>query len=389
MRICDLTTLYIDGGAGGVNTYLLEKARYLADHGEMKDHTMIVPGAHNSKQSLFASTLYTIKSPRFFYNPHHRILANYRQIRQLLTTMNPDLIEVDCAYLLGRWAQAAMGERRVPLVGFYHTHLPSFYVRPLTQRFGNTVAQVAESWAWRYTKYCMAPLDKVLVASQDIYARLVTRLATKVEHVPLGVNMDLFTPRPPQSLAAGKERPVILYVGRLSQEKDLAVLFKAFRLLNQWGTYQLCIVGDGPLRPQTEHFVRTTAHAVYVGLIPYGEDLAEFYATADVLALPSRNETFGLTILEALASGLPVVAINQGGPTDLLHARVGALAGPGDPVDFADKLARVLVDKSLSQQCRAYVAEYFSWDKTFMKLLTIYENLHKEVDHAPVQQTEA
>ena len=184
-------------GAGGVNTYLLEKARYLADHGEMKDHTMIVPGAHNSKQSLFASTLYTIKSPRFFYNPHHRILANYRQIRQLLTAMNPDLIEVDCAYLLGHWAQAAMGERRVPLVGFYHTHLPSFYVRPLTQRFGNAVAQVAESWAWRYTKYCMAPLDKVLVASQDIYARLVTRLATKVEHVPLGVNMDLFAPRPP------------------------------------------------------------------------------------------------------------------------------------------------------------------------------------------------
>ena len=375
MRICDLTTLYIDGGAGGVNTYLLEKARYLADHGGMKDHTMIVPGAYNSKQSLFASTLYTIKSPRFFYNPHHRILTNYRQIRQLLTAMNPDLIEVDCSYLLGRWAQAAMGKRCVPLVGFYHTHLPSFYVRPLTQRFGNAVAQVAEACAWRYITYCMAPLDKVLVASQDIYARLVTRLATKVEHVPLGVNMDLFAPRPPQSLAAGKERPVILYVGRLSQEKDLAVLFEAFRLLNQRGTYQLCIVGDGPLRPQTERFVRTTAHAVYAGMIPYGECLAELYATADVLALPSRNETFGLTILEALASGLPVVAINQGGPTDLLHARVGALAAPGDPVDFADKLACVLMDKSLAQQCRAYVAEYFSWDKTFMKLLTVYEHL--------------
>ena len=66
----------------------------------------------------------------------------------------------------------------------------------------------------------MAPLDKVLVASQDIYARLVTRLETKVEQVPLGVNMNLFAPRPPQSMAPGKERPVILYVGRLSQEKD-------------------------------------------------------------------------------------------------------------------------------------------------------------------------
>ena len=122
-----------------------------------------------------------------------------------------------------------------------------------------------------------------------------------------------------------------------------------------------------------------------VFMIPYGEELADLYATADVLALPSRNETFGLTILEALASGIPVVAINQGGPTDLLHARVGALAAPGDPVDFADKLARVLVDTSLTPQCRPYVAEHFSWDKTFLKLLTIYENLHKEVDHATVQ----
>lgn len=375
MRICDLTTLYIDGGAGGVNTYLLEKARYLSDHSGVKNHTIIVPGARNTRQSLFGSTLYTVKSPRFFYNPHHRILTNYWQIKQLLAAVHPDLIEVDCSYVLGRWAQAAMGKRRVPLVGFYHTHLPSFYARPLTQRFGNAVAQIAESCAWQYMAYCMAPLDKVLVASQDIYARLVSSFETQVEHVPLGVNMDLFTPLLPQSRTDGNERPVILYVGRLSQEKDLAVLFKAFQLLSQRGPYQLCIVGDGPLRPQTERFVRTTAHAVYAGMIPYGERLAEIYATADVLALPSRNETFGLTILEALASGIPVVAINQGGPTDLLHARVGALAAPGDPVDFADKLARVLMDKSLTQQCRAYVAEYFSWDKTFMKLLTVYEHL--------------
>src|SRR5499433_3217168 len=285
MRICDLNTLYIDGGAGGVNTYLLEKARYLADYDGVTNHTIIVPGAHNAKQSLFGSTLYTIKSPRFFYNPHHRILTNYQQVKQLLRSVHPDLIEVDCSYLLGRWAQAAMGKRRVPLVGFYHTHLPSFYARPLTQRFGNAVAQMAESCAWRYIAYCMAPLDKVLVASSDIYARLLTHLETKVEQVPLGVNMDLFAPRPPQSRAAGKERPVILYVGRLSQEKDLAVLFEAFRLLNQRGRYQLCIVGDGPLRPQTVHFVRTTAHAVHVGMVPYGEELAELYATADVLAL--------------------------------------------------------------------------------------------------------
>src|SRR5262250_2736443 len=235
MRICDLTTLYIDGGAGGVNTYLTEKARYLAVHAGSTHHTIIVPGARNAQQSLFNSTLYTVKSPRFLYNPHHRILTNYGQIKQLLTMVNPDLIEVDCLYFLGRWARAAMGKRRVPLVGFYHTHLPSFYARPLTQRFGNPVAEMIEALAWRYMAYCMQPLDRVLVASNDIYTRLVSSVDKKVEQVALGVNLDLFAPRPPPITAEQRERPVILYVGRLSQEKDLTILFEAFRILSRWG----------------------------------------------------------------------------------------------------------------------------------------------------------
>lgn len=383
MHICDLTTLYIDEGAGGVNTYLTEKARYLATHGGGMQHTIIVPGAQHSRRTLFTSTLYTIKSPRFFYNPHHRILANYWRIKQLLTLVRPDVVEVDCVYLLGRWAQQALGPRRVPLVGFYHTHLPSLYARPLTQSFGSAVARAVEAGAWRYVTYCMEPLDRVLVASNDMYTRLVSSLATKVEHVALGVNLSLFTPRPAPACGARPERPVILYVGRLSQEKDLTVLCDAFRLLSQRGAYQLHIVGDGPLRPQIEHFVRSTAHTVYTGTIPYGERLADIYATADVLALPSRNETFGLTILEALASGIPAVAVRQGGPEDLLHARVGALAAPGDPVDFAEKLAQVLDNKHLTQHCRGYVAEHFSWDKTFLKLLAIYDTLHAGDSKSP------
>lgn len=375
MHICDLTTLYIEDGAGGVNTYLTEKARYIAEHGAGWRHTIIVPGAQHAQRTLLASTLYTVKSPRFFYNPHHRILANYRRIKQLLTTLRPDIIEVDCLSLLGRWAQRALAPRRVPLVGFYHTHLPCLYARPLTECFGAPVARLIETWAWRYVLYCMAPLDRVLVSSNALYTHLVSRLTTKIDHVPLGVNLRLFAPRPAAARPVEPARPVILYVGRLSQEKDLPVLYEAFRQLNQRGAYQLHIVGDGPLRPQIERFVATTPHTAYLGSIPYGERLADMYARADVLALPSRNETFGLTILEALASGIPAVAIRQGGPTDLLHAQVGALAAPGDPVDFAEKLAQVLADTHLTQHCRRYVTEHFSWDKTFLKLLALYETL--------------
>jgi glycosyltransferase involved in cell wall biosynthesis len=225
----------------------------------------------------------------------------------------------------------------------------------------------------------MKPLDKVLVASNDIYERLVERADKKVEHVSLGVNLDLFAPRERCLESANGHRPVVLYVGRLSQEKDLEILFKAFTLLNRGGRYQLQVVGDGPLRSKVERFVQSTPHVMYEGMVPYGTRLAAIYAAADVLALPSRNETFGLTILEALASGIPVVAINQGGPSNLLNPGVGALAAPGDPVDFAEKLARVLANQPMAQQYRSYVAQHFSWDKTFGKLLGIYDSLFKTV----------
>ena len=379
MHICDLTTLYIDGGEGGVNTYLTEKARYLAAHGGAGQHTIIVPGATDAKRTLFRSTLYTVKSPRFFYNPHHRVVTDHRGIKRLLEAVKPDVVEVDCVYFLGRWALAALGRRKVPLVGFYHTHLPSFYARPLMQRFGNAVSQRVETWAWHYITYCMQPLDKVFVASNDLYERLLPRVDKKIEQVPLGVNLDLFRPRRSCLSRLHSERPVILYVGRLSQEKDLAVLFEAFRRLNRCGRYHLRIVGDGPLRSQTESFVRTTPYVSYDGLVPYGPQLAELYANADVLALPSRNETFGLTILEALASGIPVVAVKQGGPATLLPTHAGALAIPGEAEDFAEKLLQVLAERPTAQHCRSYVTQHFSWDKTFMKLVDIYDNLHRAV----------
>ena len=377
MHICDLTTLYIDGGEGGVNTYLTEKARYVANRGVPYSHTIIIPGATNTTRCLFGSTVHTIRSPRFFYNPHHRILTDVHQLKQLLMDVKPDLIEVDCIYFLAHWARTVMGKRRVPLVGFYHTHLPSFYARPLTQRLGSMVSQSIESLAWVYMTYCMKPLDKVLVASDDIYKRLSENTNKEVEKVPLGVNLNLFRSQRDHNNVSVGGRPVILYVGRLSQEKDLSVLFEAFRLLNRQGAYQLRIVGDGPLRAKTEKFARTTPHVVYEGLIPYGKRLAETYATADILALPSRNETFGLTVLEALASGIPVVAINQGGPSNLLHPGVGTLAAPGNSVDFAEKLASVLADTTMRHRCRTYVEQHFSWDKTFVKLLDIYENLQR------------
>jgi len=107
----------------------------------------------------------------------------------------------------------------------------------------------------------------------------------------------------------------------------------------------------------------------------YGEKLAQLYWSADVLAVPGRNETFSLIVLEAFASGIPVVAADQGGPAELLRPDVGGLARPGDADDFATKVSAVLNARIQSSVCRHHVETSYSWERTFSRLLEVYESL--------------
>jgi alpha-1,6-mannosyltransferase len=204
----------------------------------------------------------------------------------------------------------------------------------------------------------------------EILERLRARGLQRLEHVPLGVNLDLFRPeeRPPASTRT------VLYVGRLSEEKDLRVLFDAYRALAaKRPELRLVVVGDGPLRGVAEETARTRADVTVRGLCPYGPELARLYARADVLAVPGQNETFGLAVLEAFASGLPVVATRRGGTVELIAPEVGALARPGDAGDLAAQLERVLDRGSAAGRCRRHAERHYSWERTFSRLLEIYD----------------
>lgn len=371
MRVCDLTTLYIDGGEGGVNTYLTEKARDFARRPGV-GHLIIVPGARDERRVLFGTTVYTVKSRSLPSNPEHRVLTNVREVKRILRVERPDLVEVDCAYLLGQVARSALGDA-VPIVGFYHVHLPTFIARPRASKFGSLFASTAERMTWRYVDYCNRYCDRVVVASVDIQQRLTNAgFTSPLAHIPLGVNLDLFRPR--------AERPddptrTILYVGRLSREKDLSTLIDAFGRLTPREHWRLRIVGDGPMRRDLERQARVARLAdriEFVGCCPYGEELAEHYRSADLLASPSPNETFNLTVLEGLASGLPVVAIRQGGPKSLVTDAVGALAAPNDPADLARCLSEVGHRDVDPAACRAVAEQQYPWSKTFDRLLEVY-----------------
>ncbi|RMG11116.1 MAG: glycosyltransferase family 1 protein [Planctomycetota bacterium] len=371
MRVCDLTTLFIDGGQGGVNTYLHEKARFLTRHGHA--HTVIVPGAEDSTRRLFGSTVHTLRSRPLPSNPAHRVLARFREVRKLLRAFAPDVVEVDCAYLLGQVASKVL-PADVPVVGFYHVHLPTFIARPRFSRFG-PLAGAAERFTWRYVDYCYRHVDRLVVTSHDMEARLAAAGFERLEHIPLGVNLDLFQPNGRD--ARDPERPVeLLSVGRLSREKDLPTLFDAFSLLP--ADYRLTVVGDGPLRNVLEERAARDPRVRMLGPLPYGSELAKIYAGADMLVVPSPNETFNLTVLEGFASGLPVVAARQGGPLHLVPGELGELATPGDPMDFARKIQSLAARRVPSSTCRALAVSRYSWEGTFERLVGLYERARSE-----------
>src|SRR5579871_784031 len=155
MRVCDLTTLYIDGGEGGVNTYLLEKARYLASLPEVERHVIIVPGERDEKDEVFGSTVYKIASPRLPSSPgpESRVLVRFNEIRRILGDESPTVVEVDTAYFLGRVAASTLRAKNVPVVGFFHVNLPVM-ARLAAARLGRFVPRILERLAWSYVGLC-------------------------------------------------------------------------------------------------------------------------------------------------------------------------------------------------------------------------------------------
>jgi glycosyltransferase involved in cell wall biosynthesis len=160
-----------------------------------------------------------------------------------------------------------------------------------------------------------------------------------------GVNLALFSPRPRTSPAA--QRPIMIYVGRVSSEKNL----EAFLSLRVPGTKY--VIGDGPARLALQEQYRD---AVFMGKLT-GESLAQAYANADVFVFPSKTDTFGLVIIEALASGLPVAGYPAPGPIDILtNEKVGAV-----DEDLGRAVERALQHGD-SRECVALARQY-TWEK--------------------------
>ena len=218
-------------------------------------------------------------------------------LRRQLTEFAPHAMHIATEGPLGFAARAYCLARGWPFTTAYHTRFPE-YVRA---RYGMPL-----SWTYAALRRFHAPSRGIMVATETVRRELRGRGFDRVVPWTRGVDTTLF--RPDCAPAVELPRPVFLYVGRIAVEKNLP----AFLDLELPGSK--LVVGDGPSLPAMQrrypgvHFAG--AHS--------GEALVRHYAAADVMVLPSRTETFGLVMLEAMACGVPVAAFPSAGPNDVI-----------------------------------------------------------------------
>ncbi len=229
-------------------------------------------------------------------------LASASRLEAIADTIRPDAIHIVTEGPLGVAMRRVCLRRGWAFTSAFHTRFPEYVRARVPIPVG-----VTHTFIRRFH----APSSGVLVPTQSIIDDLAGRGYRNLKLWTRGVDRALFDPTKRGDL--GLKRPVFLNVGRVATEKNLA----AFLKLNLPGTK--AIVGDGPQRAELEARFRDT---VFLGART-GEDLARAFASADVFVFPSLTDTFGLVILEALASGLPVAAFPVPGPKDIL-----AMAGP-------------------------------------------------------------
>lgn len=233
--------------------------------------------------------------------PEVRVACTPWRAVNALQEFQPDAVHIATEGPLGIWIRAFMARRNLAFTTSFHTRFPEYLSARLP---------VPLEWGYRVERWFHGRAERTLVGTETLIRELEAKhVGRQLVHWPRGVDTELFRPDRRREELYSFERPIWLYVGRVAIEKNLP----EFLALPLPGTK--VVVGDGPLRAELQS---RFPEAKWLGY-RFGEELAVHYASADYFVFPSRTETFGNVILEAMASGLPVAALPAPGPLDLIQ----------------------------------------------------------------------
>jgi alpha-1,6-mannosyltransferase len=370
---CDLTQSWSEVG-GGVRTYLLHKRRHILESTPHR-HLAIIPGAADAVIEEERAITVTIASPHVPGSPNYRLMLRSGAVRRALERFRPDLIECQDAYNLP-WAALSYRRRhpQTALIAAYMTDFPTVYVeRPLSRFLTKPVAGVLGRICYAYCRALYRRFDSVYAMSENGGAAKLRSLGIDpVEVVPLGVEIGEFGPtrrdrrlRAKFGMADGQ--PLLIYAGRLDGEKKPDVVVEVFRRLPRELGAKLALLGEGPLKPDIAAI--GDERIIMPGYVRNRAELARWLASADIYVSGMADETFGISIIEAQASGLPVVGVAAGAMLDRVTDAMGRLGPVGD----ADAMASNIIDvwgcdhDAMRLAARAHALQ-FSWDSSMEAL---------------------
>ncbi len=387
--IIDCNNFWSPSG-GGVRRYHQQKTNYFQNQSDVF-YVHVQPW--KCRETIVVNKSTVIERIPAFKIPgewEYRYSIRSKHLKGIFTKYQPDVIEVGSPYFMPILVKKSIKNlpKRPLLIGFWHSDFPVTYVRRFFEKYGQATAKFMENLAWSFARRQFRVFDKVFVPSQLISNRLNHRGIAHTEFVPLGVNAQLFHPSKKdlslvEKLKAGKpDRLTIFFPHRFCDEKGLKMTVDAYPILCELLGLEPALVfaGTGPDLPLVQEATSKYPHVRFLGFIENDDEMARWNASCEMGLALSGWETFGLSILEAMASGQMLIGANTGAALEhVSNSACGkciAHTDPGSLVEGIFNLAQAKNKPELSKKARAY-AENFTWDICFEKELALYKALQK------------
>jgi len=358
MKIAIFTDTYFPQ-VNGVSKYLEEMQDYM-DRNDI-EYRLFVPQKPIGMEMNNITSFYGMP---FLLYPELKISWPSRnRIKCTLDQFHPDLIYLPTPLSIGIAGLKYAKRKGIPIVSTYHTNFPQYL-----RYYHLTSLQKA---VWKYLRWFHSLSRINFCPSMETIEQLKNHGIDNLMLCNNGIDCSSFSPQirseKLRSLYAPEGEVLLLYVGRVAPEKDLDVLIRAADLLNNRQIkFKLLVVGDGPaLKALQEQDLNNVVFTGYKS----GSELQAIYASSDIFVFPSRTETFGNVILEAMASGLPVVAANAGGVKESLVDKINGLAfTPGNEQEMADCITKLLTDDPLRREMAENARRFAlarTWERIF------------------------
>lgn len=333
---------------------------------------------------------YAIRLPSVpvVFSPEHRLaIRHYRKVYKLVKSLELDIIHTNSEFTMGILGEVCGHKLGIPIIHTYHT-MWSDYAHYITKIKNDTINKPAKKVIEEFSRlFCNRAAAVISPSNKTKTALIEYGVRKPIMIIPTGLNLKPFKEAIDEKeldalrkeVGISKHDKVVLFIGRVAEEKSIDVIIKEFeKISNNIKNAKLLIVGDGPARQDLEHLVKKlslTDSVIFAGKRPH-EDIGKFYKLGDVFVNASTTETQGLTFVEAMAAGIPVVAKYDRNLVGVIKDNQSGSLFESDG-DLADNVIKMLTDDAYRNDIIANAkisAEDYSDDSFVSKVEVAYQS---------------